>query len=295
MDLKESSRIVKQLADLVDVALEDAQGVRVRDHHGCDIRRQLRSQVLHVHGTVGPGPHLACLEAREGTARRIRSVGAVGDQDHVPLGVLMRLVTSLDHHERREFAVGPGGGLEADVRQSAHLGEDGLEFAKRLEDPLGFLRQAERVCPREARKAHRRFAEPGIVLHSAGAQRIKDIIDGEVPGREARVVPHHVKLAEAWKAYRPRAPQRGRNTGFERGQLRLGRRGGWPAASRAACFEDGRQVPREVHARLLESVAFCPAPAQTADRASASFWAASHKYKPVIVQRTTPVKISYRQ
>src|SRR5579875_3555702 len=77
--------LVDQLGDLENVALEQAQGVRVGEHERGHPARELAAEVGNIDSAIRSRANLDHGEAAEGSASRIGPVGTVGDQNLIPL------------------------------------------------------------------------------------------------------------------------------------------------------------------------------------------------------------------
>src|ERR671922_1928179 len=87
----------------------------------------------------------------------------------------------------------------------------------------------------EARQSGYRFIDLGIVLHGAGAERVKLALDSEVSLRQNRKMAQHFELAQFGKPRDIVAPQRRRNAPFN---LVAFRRPVERASSRRAALEE---------------------------------------------------------
>ncbi len=131
----EAAAIVDQARDLDDAVLEDAEGVRHRQH-------QRRDRVVHrplegreVDGAVGRRRQLERLVAREGSRRRVGAVRRVGHQHH-PAGVAAGLERPPDHQHPGELAVGAGGRLQGDAGEAGDRLQGLLELPDQAQGPL---------------------------------------------------------------------------------------------------------------------------------------------------------------
>src|ERR671919_794396 len=109
--------VVKKPADLVyrrgypyDVALEEAEGVGIREHETCDVLVEHVDQGLDVHEAALVGTNIDGLVAGKRNAGGIGSVSGVGDDDPPPR-ITVRLVPCPHDQESRQLALRSGGGL----------------------------------------------------------------------------------------------------------------------------------------------------------------------------------------
>ncbi len=188
------------LGYLDDAALEEAEGVRVREHDGGDLGGEALLQGLEVDLAVGTGGHLDDVVARHGGSRGVGAVGAVRHEHDAALGALSASpVVGPDHQDAGQLAVSAGGRLEAD---GVHAG-DGREVALELEEELeralhGLLGLVGVEVLEELRRL---LVDLRVVLHGATAERVDVGVDAHLPVRELRVVADQVELAhfrQAW-------------------------------------------------------------------------------------------------
>ena len=106
-----------------------------------------------------------------------------------------------DQQNAGELAVGAGGRLE---RHGVHAGD----LRKRRLDARHYLHatlregfRLIRMRPRQTFGACHQFVDPRVVLHGAGAQRVHAVIDGVIPGGEAREVPDGLHFADFGEAF----------------------------------------------------------------------------------------------
>ena len=252
-------RVVHDPGDLLDVAVEQAERVRVREHQAGDVVAGLRAQVVHVHAAVLRGADLHDLVAGHRHRRRVRAVRRVGGQH---LGALLAavLVVGARQQEPRQLAVRPGARLERHVRQPRDLAERSLEPPHQLERALrvlGVLERVEASVPGQRRNA---LVELRVVLHRARAERVEALVQVEVLRRQRRVVAHQLGLRDLGQLRRPLADRTRREQLLDRhlGHVQL-RRGERPAAGPRA-LEDGERVFAHTPTPVAGSPAAPPRP-----------------------------------
>ena len=99
-----------------------------------------------------------------------------------------------------QLAVRAGGGLQRDGVHAGDLGQRGFQARHHFH---GALRQRFRLVgmrPGQAFDARHQLVDARVVLHGAGAQRIHAVIDGVVPGGEAREVADGFHFADFGEA-----------------------------------------------------------------------------------------------
>ena len=126
------------------------------------------------------------------------------------------LVECPGQQEPGELAVRPRRGLEGDVRQPGELGERPLEPPHQLERALRALRVLRGMQPRVSRERRDPLVEAGVVLHRAGAERVRPGVEIEVPPRDPVVVAHDLRLGHLWQLGRAVAQEIGGNELVER-------------------------------------------------------------------------------
>ena len=216
--------VVHQAADGVDhvgqgpdVAVEQAQRVRARQHEGGGL---VVHQVLDVGGVqdaplVARGSHH--LIPGDGGAGGVRAVGRIGNDDR-GLAVAVEAVIGGNEHGAGEFAVGAGEWLHAELGHAGdlaqplgHLVED-LEGPLRQDAPAAQLGQ-QRMEARETLQGRHVLQEPRVVLHGARAQRVHVRVDAEVALRQLREVAHHLQFRHLRQLGVARAAKRLGNLG----------------------------------------------------------------------------------
>ena len=130
---------VDDRGDLGHVALEQPQGVRVRDHDGGDVLVHGRGHGLGVEAAVRAGGELDRPVAVERRGSRVGPVGGVGDE-HLLARVAPRLVVGADHHEAAQLALGAGGRREGGGVHAGDLGQGPLKPMHQLERALAQAR-----------------------------------------------------------------------------------------------------------------------------------------------------------
>ena len=218
--VERGAHVVHDARDLADVAVEQPERVRVREHQAGHVVRGLRAQVVQVHAAVGVGAHLHHLVAGHRHGGRVGAVRRVG-REHLVAVLAAVLVERAREQQAGQFAVRAGAGLKRHVRQPADLGQRALQVPHQLERALGVLVVLQRVQAREAGQRRHALVQLGVVLHRARAQRVEARVEVEVLLREVVVVAHDLglgdlgqlgRLARGWptRAAAPRSASRAR-------------------------------------------------------------------------------------
>jgi len=133
--VEESARVVHDVGDLRDVALEEPDRVRVGQHERGGVVADGRLKRLDVDSPVVAGWEFDHVVARQRGGREVRPVRGGGDHDLGPV-VAVVLVVRLRDRDTGELAGGARGRLERDGVHPADLAEVLLEPVLQFEVPL---------------------------------------------------------------------------------------------------------------------------------------------------------------
>ncbi len=253
------AHVVHHARDLLDVAVEDAERVRVREHQRGDVVVDLRAQVVDVDAALVVGPDLDDLVARHRHRRRVGAVRGVGREDAVAVLAAGLVVGAREQHAG-QLALGAGRGVQRDVRQAGDLCERALELPHQLQRALRAGRRLQRVQAGVARERGDALVQLRVVLHRARAERIEPLVEVEVLGRERRVVADDLGLGDLRELGRLRAAEALRQRVVLGRDVELGRDERPPAGDRL--LEDGRRR----HAWIASRSAATAAPSTSARR-----------------------------
>ena len=140
--IEQAAGRVDDAGDLLDVAVEDADGARVGEHDAGGLGADRRAQGGEVHVPVRAGRDLADAEAAHHGGGRIGAVGRVRHQDLGAGRVAAGLVVGADHGHAGELALGPGGGCQRDGVHPGDLLEHLLQLVEAGQDALAVARPA---------------------------------------------------------------------------------------------------------------------------------------------------------
>jgi hypothetical protein len=241
---------VHDRGDLLDVAVEEPERARVREHEAGDLVVGLRPEVVDVDAAVGVRADLHDLVARHGHRGRVRPVGGVRREDLRPRVPAVLVVGAGEQHAG-QLAVRAGGGLQVDVGQPGDLAQRDLELVHELEGALRALRVLQRVqagVPRQRRDA---LVQLRVVLHRARAEGVEALVEVEVARREPLVVAVDLGLGDLGQLRRVRPPHPGRDEVVERLGLHVELRRDERAAARLRLVED-RAGAVALHRGLVE-------------------------------------------
>jgi len=193
--VEERADVVKDLRDLLDALVEQAERRRVREHQPGRPLVHLPTQVFEVEV-----PACVCLDARKLVARhrharRIRAVGGVRGDDRVALLTPIGEVGAHEH-EPGQLALRARGGLQRHGRKPRDLGEDSLQRPHQLERTLGAFVLLVGVEIPESGQPSDALVDPRVVLHRAGPEGVEARVDAERPIRERRDVADELGLGE---------------------------------------------------------------------------------------------------
>ncbi len=195
--------------DLLDVAVEQAERVRVGEHQAGGVVAGLLAQVVEVHAAVGRRAHLHHLEARHRHGGRVGAVRGVR-REHLVAALAAVLEVGAREHQARQLAVRPGARLKRHVRQPGHLGQLLLEVPHQLERALRVTRLLQRVEAREAGQRRHLLVDLGVVFHRARPERVEAGVEIEVLLGQVVVVPHDLRLGYLRQGRRLRPNRMGR-------------------------------------------------------------------------------------
>ncbi len=196
-----------------DVLLEHPEGVRIGHHQRRHIFIDRAGQRLQIHHPPLIRANVLDRVAGHGGGRRIGAVRGIRNQHLLPR-VAPRSQQRPYQQNPRQFPVRAGRGLQRDRVHPGdffeHRFERGHDLHGALAERLGLIG----MRPRQPFDTRRLLVDARVVLHRAGAQRVKPQIDGVIPRREPREVPdglhfaHFRKILDAG-ANRGRAQRRG--------------------------------------------------------------------------------------
>ena len=186
-------RLVHDPRDLLDVAVEQAERVRIRQHQAGHVRAGLLAQVVEVDAAVVGGADLHHLVAGHRHAGRVRAVGGVG-REHLGPHLAAVLVVRAREQQAGQLPVRARARLQRDVREARDLREIRLEAPHELEGALRIGRLLERVQPGVPGQRRHPLVDLRVVLHRARAERVEARVEVEVLLREVVVVPDDLGL-----------------------------------------------------------------------------------------------------
>ena len=199
--IEEGSRRMHRLGDCRDVALEQPARVGIGEHDRRDLAAQALAHLGDVDGSVGAGRDRFHPVAEQGCGRRVGAVRGLRHQDD-RAALAARRERGLDRHHAAQLAVRAGLGRKRQRRHAGELDEPAGEHVDQFERALDGRQRLQRMDVGEAGKPRHLLVEARIVLHGARAERIDAGVDAVVGARQAHVVAHRLRLAQAWKSDR---------------------------------------------------------------------------------------------
>ena len=187
--------VVDDRGDLLDATVPQPERVRVGEHQARDLVVGLGPQVLDVDAAVVGGGDLDHLVAGHGHRRGVRAVRGVG-REHLRAHVAAVLVVGAREQDAGQLAVRARAGLQRDVRQPGDLAQRALQPPHQLERALRLARVLQRMQAGKAVQRRHAFVQLGVVLHRARSERVEALVEVEVPGRQAHVVAHDLRLGD---------------------------------------------------------------------------------------------------
>ena len=182
-------------------ALEQAAGVGIGQHDRGDIGTELGLQRSGVDTAVVLGRDFVDREACQRRGCRIGAVGGFRHQDARAL-LAARLERGPDGQQAAQFAMRAGLGAHRHGRHAGQYRQPAHQFADQRQRALHRLLRLQRMEIAKARQPRHLLVEPRIVLHRAGAERIKPRIDRVIHARQPHVMAHHFRLGQARQADR---------------------------------------------------------------------------------------------
>ena len=114
--VEERAALVEDRRDLLDALVEEPERRRVRQHQARRTVVDLCAEVVEVEVAAVGRRDLRELEAGHRDARRVRAVGGVGGDDHVPLRLAAVGEGGAHEHQAGQLALRAGGRLQRDRR-----------------------------------------------------------------------------------------------------------------------------------------------------------------------------------
>ena len=194
--VEQTAGLVDEGGNLLDLRLEEAEGVGVGHHDAGEVGTEEGLEVLHVDEAVGVGLDDDDLKAADGCRGGVRAVGTVGDDDLRAGQVAAVAVVGAHDHEACELAVGSSAGVEGEVGHARDGGEHLLHLVVDSLDTLHGADGLQRMDAREGGHGGDGLVDLRVVLHGAAAEGIETGVDAEVHLREIGVVADDIDLAD---------------------------------------------------------------------------------------------------
>ena len=178
--IDERAGFVSHFSYFFYAGFKDPQRVGHGEHeHGCPVT-QVRFEVCRVHPAVGTGFDIYRVKPQHGRGGRVGAVSGVGT-DYIHALILASLgEVGFGYQQACKLAMRAGGRLESESVHRAQGAKAFLQIIEHLKRPLRGLVVRQRMKISETLQGRRLFVDLRIVLHSAGAQRIKVGVYGKV-------------------------------------------------------------------------------------------------------------------
>ena len=192
--IHQAARFVHKLRHFADVFLEQANRIRVGQHHASGARRKLGLQVVDIDIATGVAFDLDNLVACHSCRSRVRAVGRVRYQNLGAPGVAPVKVVGAEHQNARQFALRARRRLERHIAETANFAQVVLKLVHQPQRALRQRTALQRVGSSEARQTRHFLVKLRIVFHSAASERIKSRVDAEITLTNTRVMAHYLWL-----------------------------------------------------------------------------------------------------
>ena len=192
--IEQTARLVDDLCDLFDVALEKAERGGVGQHKARGIGADGLPEGVKVHAAVGSGLDLLDLEAGHGGGGGVGAVRRIGHYHDLALKVAAVLVIGADMHKAGQLAVSAGSGLQGERVHTADLAEHLLHIVHQFKAALSHLGVEQGM--HVVKQGGKLLVDFGIVLHGTRAQGVEAVVHAEVAARKVGVVANKVHFAQ---------------------------------------------------------------------------------------------------
>ena len=191
----EAACLVYEAGYLKYVLIEYAYCIGVSQHKAGSIVAKDRLQRLEINAAVGGGGDIYHLIAAHRRCGGIGTVGGIGNDYLVALGIPPTVVVLLDEQHAGELAVGACGGLEGHIRHSGDLAKVLAYGVEHFAAALGGVPGGKGVDRGKAGQRGHLLVYAGVIFHCAGAQRIKAAVHAVYPVVQLGIVAGDVGLA----------------------------------------------------------------------------------------------------
>ena len=188
--IKKTARGMYDLRYGFDIFLEKTERGRIGKHQCRRILANRRAQSVEIHSLFLVGRNIHHVETRHCGACWIGAVRAVGNYYFFAGEIAPSFVIRADDTESRVFSVRPGRRLQSDRVHSGYLFERLAQFVYDFQRALRRFFGRQRVHIGKSFERSDLFVELGVVLHRAGAERIKAVVHAESHTRKRRIMPY---------------------------------------------------------------------------------------------------------
>ncbi len=180
------------------LALEQAAGVRVGEHHRRHIRPELGLERGEIDAAIIRAGHFIDGKTRRDSSR---GIGAVRGGRHKHALALIRFAArgerGLDRQHAAKLAVRASLGRERHRRHAGQFHQPVREFIHQFERALHGGNRLQRMQIGKTFQARDALVQARIVLHCTRAQRKEAKIDGVILLRETHIMAHGFRLGQS--------------------------------------------------------------------------------------------------
>ena len=198
---------VDDLGDLLDVAVEHAERVRVGEHQAGDVLVGLGAQVLDVDAAVLVGADLDDLVAAHRHRRRVGAVRGVGGEDLRALVAAVLVVGAREQHAGELAVASRRDGCSETCGRPATSPSAPCSSCISCSAPWARFGALQRVQARVARQRRDALVQLRVVLHRARAERVEAGVEVEVALGQPVVVADDLRLGDLRQLRRLRAAE----------------------------------------------------------------------------------------
>ena len=184
---------------LDDARFENAQRVGVGDHQAGHVFGNGFFQCCQIEQAVFVGADVLDHVAGDSGCGGVGAMRGIRNQNLLARVALLRK-QSANEQDAGEFAVRAGRGLQRDGVHAGDFEQRGFQMRHHLHNALRERFGLIGMRPGEPFGARDQFIHARIVLHRAGSQRVHAVVDGVVPGGEAREVADGFHFADFGEA-----------------------------------------------------------------------------------------------
>ncbi len=197
-----TARRVHRVRNFLQVALEQAAGIGVGNHHARNIGAQPGFERCGIDATLGGGGNILHRKAGKGRRCRVSAVRGFGNENDLAIPLAARLKGCLDAQNAAQLPMRARLGTHRNAVHPGQLDEPHRQLVDDAQRALYTVHRLERVDVGKTGQPRHLFVEPRIMLHRARAEREKAEVNAVILAAQARVVAHRLRLRQARQANR---------------------------------------------------------------------------------------------